>query len=249
MKNEFDLTFLYSYKAAGRFLSLIRLTEFSHALLDFLGQTGETTSTQFTRVIHLKSILFQLRRSLLGILCLLILSACNPSFRSIDISRSKGFGDNFSLEDGDGNVKTLADYHGKAVVLFFGYTHCPDVCPTTLTEMNTALRLLGPLADKVQVIFVTVDPERDTGELLKRYVPAFNPNFVGLRPADDEALKQLAKDFKVYYQRVPGSTPNLYTMDHTSGEYIFDADGKLRLFARYDQPPESLAHDLKELLH
>lgn len=197
----------------------------------------------------MKSLIFQLSRIFLGALCFLSLSACNPSFRSIDISQSKGFGNNFSLEDANGNIKTISDYRGKAVVLFFGYTHCPDVCPTTLTEMNSVLQLLGPLANKVQVIFVTVDPERDTGEILKRYVPAFNPNFVGLRPANDVALKQLSKDFKIYYQRVPGSTAGTYTMDHTSGEYIFDADGKLRLFARYDQPPESLAHDLKELLH
>jgi protein SCO1/2 len=199
--------------------------------------------------LYLKNQTYRFTRLFLGILFLWFLGGCNPSFRSVDISQSKSFGTNFSLEDGDGNVKTITDYRGKLVVLFFGYTHCPDVCPTTLIKMNDVLALLGADANRVQVIFVTVDPERDTGEVLKRYVPAFNPGFVGLRPANDVVLKQLAKDFKIYYQRVPGSTPAFYTMDHTAGEYIFDTDGKLRLFARYDQSPESLAHDLKELLH
>jgi protein SCO1/2 len=171
-----------------------------------------------------------------------------PSFKNVDITGSTAFGNNFSLLDANGNKKTMADYKGKVVVVFFGFTQCPDVCPTTLTEMDEALKLLGPKADKVQVIFITVDPERDTASVLAQYVPAFNPRFVGLRPADEAGLEKVAKDFRIYYKKVPGSKPGSYTMDHSAGSYVFDQNGQLRLYIKHAQGPEVLAHDLKNIL-
>ena len=181
---------------------------------------------------------------------LIALTACSPKpeFKNIDITGSSAFGKDFRLVDPDGNVKTLADYKGKVVVMFFGYTQCPDICPTTLTEMQQVMTLLGTQSDKVQVLFVTVDPERDTAAILKQYVPSFDSRFLGLRPADDTALEKVAKDFKIYYKKVPGTTPGSYTMDHTAGSYAFDPDGHLRLYIKHAQGPETLAHDLKELL-
>ena len=179
-----------------------------------------------------------------------VLAACDskPTFKNVDITGSKAFGTNFALIDVDGKLRTLADYQGKAVVMFFGYTHCPDVCPTTLIEMQEVMRLLGPQAAKVQVIFVTLDPERDTSEVLKQYVPAFNPSFIGLRPANEDALNRLTKEFKIYYKRVPGLSPNTYTIDHTAGSYVFDQKGQLRLYIKHGQGPEVLAQDLKTIL-
>ena len=181
---------------------------------------------------------------------LLILMACSPKpeFKNIDITGSAAFGKDFSLVDPDGKVRTLADFKGKVVVMFFGYTQCPDVCPTTLTEMQQVMSILGPQSDKVQVLFVTVDPQRDTAAILKQYVPAFDPRFLGLRPEDDAALEKVAKDFKIYYKKVPGISPGSYTIDHTAGSYAFDPDGRLRLYIKHAQGPETLAHDLKELL-
>ena len=181
---------------------------------------------------------------------LLILTACSPKpeFKNIDITGSTAFGKDFSLLDPDGKVRTLADFKGKVVVMFFGYTQCPDICPTTLTEMQQVMSILGPQSDKVQVLFVSVDPQRDTAAILKQYVPAFDPRFLGLRPTDDAALEKVAKDFKIYYKKVPGTSPDSYTMDHTAGSYAFDPDGRLRLYIKHAQGPETLAHDLKELL-
>jgi protein SCO1/2 len=181
---------------------------------------------------------------------LLILMACSPKleFKNIDITGSTAFGKDFSLVDPDGKVRTLSDFKGKVVVMFFGYTQCPDVCPTTLTEMQQVMTILGPQSDKVQVLFVTVDPQRDTAAILKQYVPAFDPRFLGLRPEDDAALEKVAKDFKIYYKKVPGISPGSYTIDHTAGSYAFDPDGRLRLYIKHAQGPETLAHDLKELL-
>ena len=183
-------------------------------------------------------------------LLLIGLSACSPKpeFKNIDITGSTAFGKDFSLIDPDGKVRTLADFKGKVVVMFFGYTQCPDICPTTLTEMQQVMTLLGPQSDKVQVLFVTVDPERDTATILKQYVPSFDPRFLGLRPADEAALEKVAKDFKIYYKKVPGTSPGSYTMDHTAGSYAFDPQGRLRLYIKHAQGPETLAHDLKELL-
>jgi protein SCO1/2 len=188
----------------------------------------------------------------LGMLLLLIIGVlgCSPkpSFKNVDITGSTAFGNNFSLLDTNGNTKTMADYKGKVVVVFFGFTQCPDVCPTTLTEMDEALKLLGPKADKVQVIFITVDPERDTASVLAQYVPAFNSRFIGLRPAGEAGLEKLAKDFRIYYKKVPGSKPGSYTMDHSAGSYVFDQNGQLRLYIKHAQGPEVLAHDLKNIL-
>ena len=181
---------------------------------------------------------------------LLVLTACSPKpdFKNIDITGSTAFGKDFSLLDPDGKVRTLADFKGKVVVMFFGYTQCPDICPTTLTEMQQVMSILGPQSDKAQVLFVSIDPQRDTAAILKQYVPAFDPRFLGLRPADDAALEKVAKDFKIYYKKVPGTSPDSYTMDHTAGSYAFDPDGRLRLYIKHAQGPETLAHDLKELL-
>ena len=182
----------------------------------------------------------------------LLLGGCGkdePAFQNLDITGNTQFGSNFSLPDASGKTRTLADYKGKVVVLFFGYTHCPDVCPTTMAELAQALQQLGPDdAKRVQVLFVTVDPERDTAPLLSQYVTAFNPTFAALRPADDAQLKQITKDFRVYYAKVPGKTPNSYTMDHTAASYVFDPSGKLRLFARDGQGASPWVHDIKLLL-
>jgi protein SCO1/2 len=190
-----------------------------------------------------------IRVLLLSFLALTIIS-CSPkqNFKNVDITGSKAFGNDFSLVDPDGKVRTLADFKGKVVVMFFGYTQCPDICPTTLTEMQQAMALLGPQSDKVQVLFVTVDPQRDSAEILKQYVPAFDSRFLGLRPADEAALDKVTKDFKIYYKKVPGLSPDSYTMDHTAGSYVFDPDGRLRLYIKHAQGPETLAHDLKELM-
>jgi protein SCO1/2 len=190
-----------------------------------------------------------LRTCLLACL-LLVLTACSPKpeFKNIDITGGTAFGKDFSLLDPEGKVRTLADFKGKVVLMFFGYTQCPDVCPTTLTEMQQVMSLMGPQADRVQVLFVTVDPERDTAAILKQYVPAFDKRFLGLRPADDAALEKVTKDFKIYYSKVAGSSPGSYTMDHTAGSYAFDPEGRLRLYIKHAQGPETLAHDLKELL-
>ena len=189
-------------------------------------------------------------RTLCIVALMLILTACSPKpeFKNIDITGSTAFGKDFSLLDPDGKVRMLSDFKGKVVVMFFGYTQCPDVCPTTLTEMQQVMSILGPQSDKVQVLFVTIDPQRDTAAILKQYVPAFDPRFLGLLPADDAALEKVAKDFKIYYKKVPGTSPGSYTMDHTAGSYAFDPDGHLRLYIKHAQGPEALAHDLKELL-
>ena len=189
-------------------------------------------------------------RSCLIASLLMILAACSPKpeFKNIDITGGTAFGKDFSLLDPDGKLRTLNDFKGKVVVMFFGYTQCPDVCPTTLTEMQQVMTLLGPQSDKVQVLFVTVDPERDTATILKQYVPSFDARFLGLRPADDVALEKVTKDFKIYYKKVPGTSPGSYTIDHTAGSYAFDPEGRLRLYIKHAQGPETLAHDLKELL-
>jgi len=172
-----------------------------------------------------------------------------PAFQNLDITGNTQFANNFSLPDTSGKLRSMADYKGKVVVLFFGYTHCPDVCPTTMAELSQALQQLGPdEAKRVQVLFVTVDPDRDTAPLLGQYVEAFNPTFVGLRPADEAQLTKVTKDFRVYYAKVPGKTPDSYTMDHTAASYVLDADGKLRLFVRDGQGATPWVHDLKLLL-
>jgi protein SCO1/2 len=192
------------------------------------------------------------RRALLAALsaaALLAAAGCEraaPRFRSSDITGTS-FGRDFALTDHHGRPRTLADFRGKIVVMFFGYTQCPDVCPTTLSELAEAMRRLGADAARVQVLFVTVDPERDSADLLGHYVPAFEPSFLGLR-GDAEALARTAKEFKVVYQKQPGSTPATYTMDHSAGAYVFDPQGRLRLYVSYGAGPDVFAHDIRELL-
>ena len=180
----------------------------------------------------------------------LVLAGCGrdgPTFRSSDVTGSS-FGRDFALTDHTGKARTLADFRGKVVVLFFGYTQCPDVCPTTLATLAETKRRLGPDGDKVQVLFVTIDPERDKPELLSHYVTAFDPSFLGLY-GDAEGTARTAKEFKILYQKQPGKTPETYTMDHSAGTFVFDAEGRLRLYAGHGQDAEFLAHDLRELLH
>ena len=178
-----------------------------------------------------------------------LLSGCapvGPKFQSSDVTGAT-FGRGFNLIDATGTPRTLADYRGKAVVIFFGYTQCPDVCPTTLAELAEVMKRLGPDADRVQVLFVTIDPERDTQELLSQYVPAFDSRFMGLY-GDAAATERTAKEFKIIYQKQPGATPGSYTMDHSAGTYVFDPQGRLRLYVSYGQGPDVFAHDLRELL-
>jgi protein SCO1/2 len=177
-------------------------------------------------------------------------AACGPAapkFLGSDVTGSS-FGRDFKLTDPAGRQRTLADFRGKAVVLFFGYTQCPDACPTTLSELAAAMQTLGPDAARVQVLFVTVDPERDTAELLAQYVPAFHPTFLGLR-GDAQATAEVAKEFKVLYQKQPGTTPATYSMDHSAGTFIFDPEGRLRVYVSYGQGPQAFAHDIGALLH
>ena len=176
----------------------------------------------------------------------MILSPAKTEFKNTDVT-GLDYAKNFALTDHHGKMRTLADFKGKAVVVFFGYTHCPDVCPTTMAEMANVMQQLGPDANKVQVLFVTVDPERDTPELLAKYVPAFDPRFLGL-VGDKESTDKIAKEFKAFYQKVPGKEPGSYTMDHISGSYVFDPQGRIRLFVRHGQGPEPIMHDLRLLL-
>ena len=184
-------------------------------------------------------------------LCLAVtLLACSetPHFNSTDITGAE-FGREFSapLTDHNGQARHLADYRGKVVVIFFGYLQCPDVCPTMLAGMAEAMKLLGKDAQKVQVLFITVDPERDTQALLAAYVPQFHPSFVGLY-ADAGTIAATAREFKVFYQKQAGSTPTTYSVDHSANSYIYDPQGRLRLYAMYAAPPEQTAADIKLLL-
>jgi protein SCO1/2 len=168
------------------------------------------------------------------------------SFKNTDVT-GLDYAKDFALTDHTGKPRTLADFKGKVVAIFFGYTQCPDVCPTTMIELANAMKQLGPLSDRVQVLFVTIDPERDTQDLLSKYVPVFDPRFLGLR-GDAAATEKVAKEFRVFYQKVPGKEPGSYTMDHTAGTYVFDTQGRIRLFIRNGQDTEALVHDLKILL-
>ena len=182
----------------------------------------------------------------------LALSACDKSggkteaFQNTDVT-GLDYAKGFALTDQNGKPRTLADFKGKVVVVFFGYTQCPDVCPTTMAELSTVMQQLRPQADQVQVLFITLDPERDTQALLAQYVPAFDKRFLGLRGSPEQTA-QTAKEFKVFYAKVPGADPKTYTIDHTAGSYVFDRDGRLRLFIRSGQGPESVAHDIRQLL-
>lgn len=178
-----------------------------------------------------------------------LFSACSKggaSFTAIDITGAN-YAKDFALTDHNGQLRRLADFKGKVVMVFFGYTQCPDVCPTSMTEMVAIKKLLGKDGDRLQGIFVTVDPERDKPEMLKAYLENFDPSFLAL-VTTPEKTAELAKDFKVFYKKVPGSTPANYTIDHTAGSYVYDPNGKLRLFTRYNTPPEQTAADIRTLL-
>ena len=188
-------------------------------------------------------------RSSLAALCLALLAACDggaPKFRSTDIS-GVDYGRGFELTDHQGKPRRLEDFRGKAVVVFFGFTQCPDVCPTTLADMAIAMKQLGPDADRVQVLMVTVDPERDTREVLAKYVPAFDARFLGLY-GDLEATRRTAKEFKIFFEKRAGKTPGEYSIDHSAQSYVIDSQGRLRLFVRHDRITEDLAPDLRTLL-
>jgi protein SCO1/2 len=176
----------------------------------------------------------------------LVLTACSgdAKFKSTDVTGAT-FARDFHLTDHNGKPRTLADFKGKALVIFFGYTHCPDFCPTTLAEMAEALHRLGDKAKEVQVLFVTLDPERDTSQILAQYVPAFHPSFLGLTGSAEE-VAAVAKEFKAVYQKQDGGEN--YTLDHSTGTYVYDPSGRLRLYMSYGQGADVLAHDLKILL-
>jgi len=177
------------------------------------------------------------------------LSACSEpkqNFNAVDITGAD-YAKDFALKDTDGKVRTMADFKGKVVVLFFGYAQCPDVCPTTMTEMAQVKQELGKDGDRLQVVFVTVDPARDTPEVLKAYMGAFDPSFIALIPTPDE-LVATAKDFKVYYKKVEGKTPTSYSMDHSAASFVYDAQGRLRLYARYGAGAAPMVADVKTLL-
>ena len=169
-----------------------------------------------------------------------------PPFKAVDLTGAD-YAKDFQLPDQNGKVRTLKDFRGKLVVVFFGYTQCPDVCPTTLSDVAEARKLMGPDGAKVQVLFVTVDPERDTPQVLKGYMANFDPTFLALR-GTPEQLAAVAKDFHVYYKKVDGKTPTSYTMDHSAANFIYDTKGRLRLYSRFDAGPQALASDLRLLL-
>jgi protein SCO1/2 len=189
------------------------------------------------------------RTSVAWLLLSALLAGCSggaPKFKNTDITGA-GYGKALSLTDQSGKHRTLADFRGKVVLLFFGYTHCPDVCPTTLAELSQVMKMLGPAADRVQVLFVTVDPERDTPAVLSRYVTAFDPRFLGLY-GDAAATRRAAKEFKVFYEKHDGPAPGEYSMDHSAGTYVIDPKGRLRLFVRNSKAAADLAHDIRTLL-
>ena len=179
-----------------------------------------------------------------------LLTACSkgkPEFRGVDISEVD-YARDIQLPDHNGQQRSLKDFKGKVVVVFFGYTQCPDVCPTSMQEMAEVKRMLGKGGDRLQSIFVTVDPERDTAEMLKAYMGNFDPSFLALRGTPEQTAA-VAKDFKIYYKKVDGKTPTSYTMDHSAGSYIYDTQGRLRVYYRYGSGAEALAADVRTLLN
>ncbi len=167
-------------------------------------------------------------------------------FQGIDITGAD-YARQLNLTDADGKARTLADFKGKVAVVFFGYTQCPDVCPTTLAEIATVKKRLGADGDKVIGVFVSIDPERDTAPVLKAYVGSFGKDFVALRGSVDET-KAAAREFKVFFAKVPGTTDGSYTMDHTANSFVFDPQGRVRLAERYGAGPDALVQDVKALL-
>ena len=178
---------------------------------------------------------------------LLFLGACSPAgFQSVDITGAN-YAQGFNLVDTEGTARTIADFKGKVVVVFFGFAQCPDVCPTTLADMAEVRKRLGRDGERVQVVFITVDPARDTPQVLSAYMRNFDPSFVALT-GTAEQIEKTAKDFKVYFAKAPGKTATTYSIDHTAASYVFDREGNVRLFVRYGQPVDAVVSDLKRLL-
>lgn len=178
-----------------------------------------------------------------------LISGCTdskPQFASIDITGAD-YAKDFALADHNGQVRSIKDFAGKVVVVFFGFTQCPDVCPTSMAELAEIKKMLGADGDRLQGLFVSLDPERDTPEVLKAYMANFDPGFLALRPELDK-LPQVAKDFKIFYKKVDGKTPGSYTLDHSAGSYVFDPQGRVRLYSRYGTGAPALAGDVKLLL-
>lgn len=179
----------------------------------------------------------------------LFLAACSPDkpqFKSIDLTGAD-YAKDFPLPDQNGQARSIKDFAGKVVVVFFGFTQCPDVCPTSMTELAGIKKSLGADGDKLQAVFISVDPERDIPEILKAYMGNFDPTFLALRP-NPEQLAAIAKDFKIYYKKVEGKSPTSYSMDHSAGNYIYDTQGRLRLYSRYGTGAEGLLSDIRMLL-
>ena len=189
-------------------------------------------------------------RFLFATVFMVLLAGCSgapeaPKFKLTDVT-GVGFGRELNLTDHNGKSRTLADFRGKVVMVFFGFTHCPDACPTTLAELAQVVKTLGPDAGMVQVLFVTVDPERDTAQVLQQYVPSFNPAFLGLH-GDLDATALAAKEFKVFYQKQPVKDGS-YSVDHGAGTFILDREGRLRLYAQYGAGATAMLHDIRLLL-
>jgi protein SCO1 len=186
---------------------------------------------------------------LLLALSMLPLVGCSPQrpeFKGTDITGVE-WGKDFRLTDHTGKVRTLADFRGKVVLVFFGYTHCPDVCPTTLADMASVMKRLGKDAERVQVLFITLDPARDKPELLAQYVPSFNPTFLGLY-GDEATTRKTAQDFKVFYQKQESASKVGYTLDHSANTLVYDPAGRLRLLFGFGSGVDNITHDISELL-
>jgi protein SCO1/2 len=178
-----------------------------------------------------------------------LISGCSdakPQFAGIDITGAD-YAKDFALADHNGQMRSIKDFAGKVVVVFFGFTQCPDVCPTSMAELAEVKRMLGADGDRLQGLFMSLDPERDTPEVLKAYMGNFDASFLALRPTLEQ-LPQLARDFKIFYKKVPGTTPGSYTLDHSAGSYIFDPQGRVRLYSRYGSGTAGLAADAQLLL-
>ena len=187
--------------------------------------------------------------SALSISAAAVLTACSPdgpAFRGVNITGAD-YARDFSLTDHHGQLRSLKDFRGKVVVVFFGFTQCPDVCPTSMQELAEVKAALGADGERLQGIFISVDPERDTLEMLKAYMENFDPSFLALRPTPEQ-LPALAKDFKIHYKKVDGTTPTSYTLDHSAGSYLYDPQGRLRVYHRYGSGTEALTEDVRLLL-
>ncbi len=170
----------------------------------------------------------------------------SETFTATDVTGAD-FAHGFSLTAQDGTQKSLQDFKGKVAVVFFGYTHCPDICPTTMHDLANVMKLLGKDSQQVQVLFVTLDPERDTVAVLKQYVPGFDPSFIGLTGSSKQ-IEAVAQQFKIYTQKQAVKDAQQYSIDHSAGAYVYDKQGRLRLYFKYAQSPEDMAHDLKLLM-